>query len=327
MRAYPELVLRTPDGSGERSVAIGTRHVSLGRGPDNDVVLPDPQVSRHHAIVWFAGGQVMLRDLGSVNGTFLDDNRVTDSVPVPYGAEIRLGSDLRLTVRSPTEPAPLGNLQAFALEDLASGMRRPLHSDRFVIGSGAGADLRLASGPTVGATLLVYPGGEVWLGTDDDDDLLLATGDEFEVAGNRFRLVEADPTRMPTVQPDHQRYPYKLRVSLDGPTGAVAEVSHLSTSQTHDITAENRVVLLYLLARKLDEDRNSELADPDRGWCADDDVIVGVWGRGALGSGGNRLKVLVHRVRKELKAGGFDPRCIEKRSGLIRGRFVDVELN
>ncbi|RME22610.1 MAG: FHA domain-containing protein [Deltaproteobacteria bacterium] len=327
MPAYPELVLRIPGGRQERSVAIGTRHLSLGRGPDNDVVLPSPQVSRHHAILWYAGGQVLVRDLGSANGTFLDGERVTDSVAVPYGAELRLGSEVRLTVRPPVEPVAVGELKAFALEDIATGMRRPLHGDRFVIGSGPGADLRLASGPEVGATLLVYPGGEVWLGTEDDDDRPLQAGAEFEVAGSRFRLVEVDPTRLPTVQPDHHRYPYRLRVSLDGPAGTLAEISHLSTRLSHSITAENRVVLLYLLARRIDEDGGSGLPESERGWCADDDVIVGVWGRSALGQGGNRLKVLVHRVRKELKSGGFDPWCIEKRSGFIRGRFAEVVLD
>lgn len=327
MRAYPELVLKSPSGGDDRSIAIGTRHVSLGRGPDNDIVVPDPQVSRHHAIVWCSEDRVMLRDLGSANGTFLDGERVHDTVTVPYGAEIRFGTDVCLSVRSPSIPSAMGEFRAFALEDIETGMRRPLHADRFDIGSGLDVDLRLSTGPERAATLLVYPGGEVWLGTEDDDDMQLEVGVEFKVAGTRFRIVEVDPTRLPTVQPDSHRYPYRLKVTLNGPTGALAEIEHLATSQSHTVNAENRVVLLYLLARKVQEDREAGMAESDRGWCADDDVIVGVWGRGALGAGGNRLKVLVHRVRKELKSGGFEPWCIEKRSGLIRGRFVEVQVD
>lgn len=326
MRAYPELVLHGHDGTGDRSVAIGTRHLSLGRGPDNDLVLPSPQVSRHHAIVWYSEGQVMLRDLGSANGTFLDGDRVTDAVTVPYGATIRLGEDVSLTVRPPAVPASLGELRAFALEDLATGMRRPLHSDRFDIGTSPQADLRLELGPERAATLLLYPGGEVWLGTEDDD-VQLEIGVDFEVAGSLFRVVEVDPTRQPTVQPDNHRYPYKLRVVLNAAAGPAATVSHLSTSAVHEVAAENRVVLLYMLARKLLEDREAGVPVAERGWCSDEDVIVGVWGRGALDAGSNRLKVLVHRVRKELAASGFDAWCIEKRSGLIRGRFVEVEAD
>lgn len=323
VQAYPELVLRG-DGGGDRSIVIGTHHLSVGRGADNDLVVPDPQISRHHVILWFAEDQVHLRDLGSANGTFIGDTRVVDTVEVPYGAEIRLGTQVCLTVRPPAHPRTQGDLRAFALEDIETGMRRPLHVDRFLIGTAADADLRLSQGPEQAAVLLVYPSGEVWLGTDDDDDRQLEIGGDFEVSGVRFRVLEADPTRQPTVQPDHHRYPYHLSVSLNGPAGAVAELSGAPSGKTCQVLAENRVVLLYLLARKLLEDRQAGIAPPDCGWCNDQDVIVGVWGRGALDAGGNRLKVLVHRVRKELKAAGFEPWCIEKRSGFIRGRFVEV---
>lgn len=326
MRTYPELVLQGESGCGDRAIAIGTRHLSLGRGPDNDLVVPSPQVSRHHAIVWCSEEQVFLRDLGSANGTFVDEERVYDTVVVPFGAEIRLGPDVRLSVRPPLGPSIVGELKAYALEDVATGLRRPLHSDRFDIGSGREVDLRLDRGPEVAATLLVYPGGEVWLGADEEESLL-EIGAEFEVSGTRFRVLEVDPTRQPTVQPDTHRYPYKLRVDLNSPTGPIAEVSNLASGATHEINAENRVVLLYLLARKIVDDRTAGMPPAEAGWCSDDDVIVGVWGRQALGSGTNRLKVLVHRVRKELKAQGFDAWCIEKRSGLIRGRFVEVEAD
>lgn len=324
MRSYPELVLQGEGGTGSRAVAIGTRHLALGRGPDNDLVVPSPQVSRHHAIVWASEDQVMLRDLGSANGTFLDGERVTDTVVVPYGAEIRLGPDVRLSVRPPAQPNVQGELKAYALEDLATGMRQPLHSDRFTIGSGAEVDLRIEHGPADPVTLLVYPGGEVWLGSDEEETLLELETD-FQVGDSRFRVVEVDPSRQQTVQPDNHRYPYRLRVDLNSPTGPVAVVSHIATSATHQVSAENRVVLLYLLARKIVDDRAQGVPAAEQGWCTDEDVIVGVWGRGALGSGSNRLKVLVHRVRKELRSSGFDAWCIEKRSGLIRGRFVEVE--
>lgn len=311
-------------GAPPRAIALGTRHLSVGRGPDNDIVLPDPQISRHHALVWCTDAGVFLRDLGSANGTFVDEERVRDTVEIAMGADIRLGANVHLSVREGQAAVPTQAVKALAVEDLTTGMRQPLHSDRFVIGNGAHADLRLPDGDA--ATLIVHGDGEVWLG-QADEDRRLELEEEFQVGAARFRVVEIDPTRAPTVQPEAHHYPYTLRVGLDGPGGMVAELSQIATSQVHRLTAENRVVLLYVLARKLIEDLEAGMTEADRGWAKDDDVIVGVWGRGALTSGGNRLKVLVHRVRKEFTSAGFEPWCIEKRSGHIRLRVAEVEVS
>ncbi|MFC4783615.1 FHA domain-containing protein [Nocardioides sp. MAHUQ-72] len=50
--------------------------ISIGREPDNDVVVADPLVSRHHAVVERESGEGVLLDLDSYNGTFLNGSRV-----------------------------------------------------------------------------------------------------------------------------------------------------------------------------------------------------------------------------------------------------------
>lgn len=326
MDRYPELVIPCVEGGAHRGVVIGTRHVSVGRGPDNDVVLVDPEISRHHALVWCAEDRVFVRDLGSANGTYVADERVVDTAEVPYDAPLRLGKAVVLRVMPPRAPMLTGNPLAFAVEDSATGVRRPLHGERFRIGSGPAVDLRLDGCPAVAATLFVYPEGEVWLSRGDEDDQLLQVGEPFEVAGSPFRVVEISPTHLSTEQSDSNRLSYRLRVTLNGPGGSQAEVSQVHGHGRHVVAAENRVVLLYLLARKALDDRAAGLAPSAQGWCDDDEIIVGVWGRAALTGGSNRLKVLVHRVRKELAEQGFEAWCIEKRAGLIRGRFTEVEL-
>lgn len=61
----------------------------IGRSSEADVGLLDPEVSRRHARLDFAGGVVYLSDLGSINGTFLNGKPVRDE-----GIEVRLGDDI-----------------------------------------------------------------------------------------------------------------------------------------------------------------------------------------------------------------------------------------
>jgi hypothetical protein len=82
-RAWLEL----PDG---RRIGIGTRRVRLGRELDNDVVLPDPRVSRYHAQIDCIGDAFTLRDLGSRNGTRVGDRPLVEA-PLRPGDTIYLG--------------------------------------------------------------------------------------------------------------------------------------------------------------------------------------------------------------------------------------------
>jgi pSer/pThr/pTyr-binding forkhead associated (FHA) protein len=84
--------------------ANGIRHrlkdgvpTTLGRAVDNDIVISDPSVSRHHARLVIVDGAAELRDLGSQNGTFVGDRRIT-ATRLAEGDTIRLG-DARFTFR------------------------------------------------------------------------------------------------------------------------------------------------------------------------------------------------------------------------------------
>lgn len=66
--------------------------VSIGRAPTSTVVIDDDYCSARHARVFAEGGQWLVEDLGSTNGTYLDDESVEDPVEVGVGSIIRLGS-------------------------------------------------------------------------------------------------------------------------------------------------------------------------------------------------------------------------------------------
>lgn len=63
----------------------------LGRSTDNTIMLDEETVSSHHATLSFRGGQWLLEDLGSKNGTGVNDLELEDPMVVTYGDQIRLG--------------------------------------------------------------------------------------------------------------------------------------------------------------------------------------------------------------------------------------------
>src|SRR5262249_21145520 len=77
----------------------------IGRGPDAAIHIDSPGVSRHHARILVANGEVTLEDLGSKNGTELNGGLITARRPVCDGDRIRLGAIvLTLRISSPTSP-------------------------------------------------------------------------------------------------------------------------------------------------------------------------------------------------------------------------------
>ena len=76
----PALVVRSGGGrAGESFEAIGDRAL-IGRSPECDVFLDDVTVSRRHAELTREGGAFTIRDLGSLNGTFVNKRRIESSV-------------------------------------------------------------------------------------------------------------------------------------------------------------------------------------------------------------------------------------------------------
>src|SRR5262245_43093010 len=72
----------------------------IGRGRGIAIILPHPLVSRQHCEVYESGGQLMVRDLGSLNGTLVKDERITESVLCP-GELLTVGTG---TFRAVYEP-------------------------------------------------------------------------------------------------------------------------------------------------------------------------------------------------------------------------------
>ena len=80
------------DGQGRMELRVGSQEVVIGRGKAADVaVQDDAEASSRHAVLYRAHGVLMLRDLGSANGTWLNGTRILKPEPVNDRDVVRVG--------------------------------------------------------------------------------------------------------------------------------------------------------------------------------------------------------------------------------------------
>jgi hypothetical protein len=83
------LVVRRGPNAGSRFV-LDANVTALGRHPDSDIFLDDITVSRRHAVVGRVGDGYEVRDAGSLNGTYVDHERV-ETAPLHHLADLQIG--------------------------------------------------------------------------------------------------------------------------------------------------------------------------------------------------------------------------------------------
>jgi hypothetical protein len=89
-RAAHQLVVTAGQLAGTR-ITLGESPITIGRAEDSTLVINDDYASARHARLVPRGGQWLVEDLGSTNGTYLDRAKVTGPTPVPLGVPIRIG--------------------------------------------------------------------------------------------------------------------------------------------------------------------------------------------------------------------------------------------
>ena len=89
------------EGQTGRSYELKVDKTTIGRVDDNTFSIAEPSISSHHCEVFLQGNDVLVKDLGSTNGTFINGQKITEGSLKP-GQILRLGQiEVRLDTDSP----------------------------------------------------------------------------------------------------------------------------------------------------------------------------------------------------------------------------------
>jgi diguanylate cyclase (GGDEF)-like protein len=112
-----------------RRIPIG-RSVTIGRHPDNKLVLEQDEVSRRHAEVFLDDGRVRVRDLGSRNGTLVNDQDLRGTIrTLVDGDRITVGTVILKFIESDTENKFHELIYRLKVEDALTGA----HNKRYLM--------------------------------------------------------------------------------------------------------------------------------------------------------------------------------------------------
>jgi pSer/pThr/pTyr-binding forkhead associated (FHA) protein len=275
--------IETSDGA--RGQRLRTR-TTIGRYPENDLVLDDDHVSGHHTLIeWGGGGHWLIKDLGSTNGTFVDGALLSPGEPRPLvvGARIAFGDpkvEWRLTedARPPAEAV-----------DLATGQRRLADHQMLVLGDDDAQAVVLEERPGT------------WVLELDSESRPARDGQRVACAGRSWRL------HLPVCLPSTTRLASAETSEPELPLGGATlsfvvsqDLEHIelrvedgTTSWSSERTY-NRVLVELAEARLADRDRG-DLHPDEHGWVYSDDLC-----RRADLDDTVRLNVEIHRARRDM---------------------------
>ncbi|MCF7821618.1 MAG: GAF domain-containing protein [Mariprofundaceae bacterium] len=100
----PQLIIKNREKDWEIELGDRTR---IGRVLENDVCLQDANISRHHAEIVYANGGYLFKDLGSSNGSYIKDIRITER-PLGNGDAVRIGRTILTFIEDPADTTPAG---------------------------------------------------------------------------------------------------------------------------------------------------------------------------------------------------------------------------
>src|SRR5688572_28325954 len=99
----PKLIFTSASANG-RVFEIVVERTTVGRGSHNTLCISDPSLSREHCEILAYGPEIIVRDLGSRNGTFIDGRRLTgEQCQLKHGHVVTFGEvEARLEIELPS---------------------------------------------------------------------------------------------------------------------------------------------------------------------------------------------------------------------------------
>lgn len=106
----------------EDLIVIDSSSLKIGRRAPADIVLSHRSISREHCVVGLASDELLVTDLNSTNGTYIDDERIARATILPVGSVLRLGQiSLRHAILAPEDALRRGNGQGLHSQRVAAG--------------------------------------------------------------------------------------------------------------------------------------------------------------------------------------------------------------
>lgn len=101
--------------------------IALGSDPTDDITIEDPKVAKHHARLTVGSRTVLVRDLGSAEGTYVNGARIEADTVLHDQDEIRVGDSIFRFLREGPAPTyePSVEMSAFSRRDLLSRQAQP----------------------------------------------------------------------------------------------------------------------------------------------------------------------------------------------------------
>ncbi|GAA3393815.1 FHA domain-containing protein FhaB/FipA [Cryptosporangium minutisporangium] len=87
----PRTLVVTEGALAGTRITLSDLPITLGRADDSTLVINDDYASAQHARLVPRAGEWLIEDLGSTNGTYLGQTKISGPTPVPLGAPIRIG--------------------------------------------------------------------------------------------------------------------------------------------------------------------------------------------------------------------------------------------
>jgi len=207
-------------------VLLAARPLVFGRGNTADIVIPNGNLSRQHARLTPEGQGYRLEDLGSLNGTFVNETRLTQPQQLAHGDRVRLGPEVVMRVE--LAPDVAGTLIASSLppatapQALPAGPELPptappterlarpaIPADATVVMRPAGPSLAPVEPAQPARLLVTWPDGrqsehpltqaEVTLGRLPDNDIVISV---TTISRHQLKLVRQGDAYLLAVEPN-----------------------------------------------------------------------------------------------------------------------------